>query len=119
MNKGSDELKSEIRYDINSLPSNVAGPARFMQIAREEWGIEKSLHWIRDVTFNEDHCQVRRGEAPQVLAILNNIVISTLRLAGVENVVKAWRDWCFAFTQALLTILLMADFASPAENTRC
>ena len=73
-----------------------------MQIAREEWGMENSLHWVRDVTFNEDHCQVRRGGAPQALAILNNIVISTLRLAGQENVAKARREWGFAFTRALL-----------------
>jgi predicted transposase YbfD/YdcC len=108
LDKGSDELKSEIRYGITSLPSNVAGPARLMQIAREEWGIENGLHWVRDVTFNEDHCQVRRGGAPQVLAILNNIVISTLRLAGVENIAKARREWGFAFTRALFN-----NFAQP------
>jgi len=102
LDKGSDEVKSEVRYGITSLPGDVAGPQRLMQIAREEWGIENSLHWVRDVTFNEDHCQVRRGGAPQALAILNNIVISTLRLAGQENVAKARREWGFAFTRALL-----------------
>ena len=102
LDKGSAEVKNEVRYGITSLPGEVAGPQRLMQIAREEWGIENGLHWVRDVTFNEDHSQVRRGGAPQVLAILNNIVISTLRLAGQENVAKARREWGFAFTRALL-----------------
>jgi predicted transposase YbfD/YdcC len=100
---GEIKVKSEVRYGITSLSGEVAGPARLMQIAREEWGIENSLHWVRDVTFNEDHSQVRRGGAPQVLAILNNIVISTLGLSGISNVAKARREWRFAFSRALLT----------------
>ncbi len=74
-----------------------------MEIAREEWGIENSLHWVRDVTFNENHCQVRRGGAPEVLASLNNIVISILRLGGVSKVAKGQREWGWAFSRALLT----------------
>jgi predicted transposase YbfD/YdcC len=100
---GEIKVKSEVRYGITSLSGEVAGPARLMQIAREEWGIENSLHWVRDVTFNEDHSQVRRGGATQVLAILNNIVISTLGLSGISNVAKARREWRFAFSRALLT----------------
>jgi hypothetical protein len=41
--------------------------------------------------------------APQVLAILNNIVISTWRLGGIGNVAKARREWGFAFSRALIT----------------
>lgn len=99
---GKEELKREVRYGITSLPQEVAGPARLMQIAREEWAIENSLHWVRDVTFGEDHCQVKRGGAPQVLASLNNFVISTLRLGKVENIAQARRQWGFAFTRTLL-----------------
>jgi predicted transposase YbfD/YdcC len=95
--------KREVRYGITSLPREVAGPARLLEIARQEWGIENSLHWVRDVTFNEDHSQVRRGGAPQILAILNNIVIGTLRLGGVVNVAKGRRQWGFAFSRALFS----------------
>ncbi len=99
---GSDEIKREVRYGITSLQREVAGPKRLLQIAREEWGIENSLHWVRDVTFGEDHCQVKRGGAPQVLAIMNNIVISTLRSGKVDNIARARREWGYAFTRALL-----------------
>jgi predicted transposase YbfD/YdcC len=100
---GEARIKREVRYGITSLPQDVAGPARLMQIAREEWGIENSLHWVRDVTFNEDHSQVRRGGAPEILAILNNIVISILHLRGKPNVAKARREWGFAFSRALFS----------------
>jgi predicted transposase YbfD/YdcC len=103
LERSHDEVKREVRYGITSLPREVAGPRRLMEIAREEWGIENSLHWVRDVTFNEDHSQVRRGGAPEVLASLNNIVISTLRLGGVSNVAKGRREWGWAFSRALLT----------------
>jgi hypothetical protein len=60
------------------------------------WGIEKRLHYVRDVTFGEDACQVRTGAAPQVLAALRNAVIGLLRDAGWSNIAaglryNAWR----------------------------
>jgi len=45
---------------------------------REHWRIENSLHSVRDVTFGEDHCRVRRGGAPQLLAALRDLAISLL-----------------------------------------
>ena len=65
-----------------------------MEIAREEWGIENLLHWVRDVTFREDESQLRWGNGPEVLAILNNVVPGTLRLGlGSKcNIAKARRQ---------------------------
>jgi predicted transposase YbfD/YdcC len=37
---------------------------------RDHWGIENAVHWVRDVTFDEDRSTVRTGAAPQVLASL-------------------------------------------------
>ncbi len=45
-------------------------------------GIENRLHWVRDVTFDEDHCQVRKGFGSQVLAAMRNFIIGLLRLSG-------------------------------------
>jgi len=44
--------------------------------------IENRLHWRRDVTLREDHCQVRKGEAPHVLAILNSFLLAVLDFLG-------------------------------------
>ncbi len=41
-------------------------------IEREHWDIENKLHWVRDVTFSEDHSQVRTERIPQVMAALRN-----------------------------------------------
>ncbi len=44
--------------------------------------IENRLHRVRDVTFDEDRSQVRKGHAPQVFAALRNTAIGPLRVAG-------------------------------------
>ncbi len=46
---------------------------------RGHWGIENRVHWIRDVTYDEDRHQLRTGSGPQVMAILRNLAISLIR----------------------------------------
>ena len=43
-------------------------------------GVENSLHWTMDVTWNEDACRVRTGHAPQNLALLRRIALNALNL---------------------------------------
>jgi predicted transposase YbfD/YdcC len=44
------------------------------------WAIENRLHWRRDVALREDHSQVLKENAPQVLAALNNLVLAVFDL---------------------------------------
>lgn len=55
------------------------------------WGIENKLHWVRDVTFDEDRSRVRTGTGPAMMAAIRNLVISLYRLAGATNIAKALR----------------------------
>jgi predicted transposase YbfD/YdcC len=79
----------EIVYLITSASN--ATPATLATWVQGHWGIENKLHWVRDVTFDEDRSQVRTGSAPQVMATLRNTVISVLRLAGWTNIAHALR----------------------------
>ncbi len=36
-------------------------------LLRDHWRIENGLHWVRDVTFDEDRSQVRSGAARLLL----------------------------------------------------
>jgi hypothetical protein len=45
----------------------------------------------RDVTLREDHCQVRKGEAPRVLAVLNRFLLALLDFLAVTNVPQHMR----------------------------
>jgi len=81
----------EVVYLIASADHTAAPPATLAAWVQGHWGIENRLHWVRDVTFDEDRSQVRTGAAPQVMATVRNLVISLLRLAGWTNIAHALR----------------------------
>lgn len=98
------KVEQEVSYAITSLASPEADPQRLMDIWRGHWGIENRLHWVRDVTFDEDRSQVRTGAAPQIMAALRNTAIGLLRLAGFPNIAEAGRR-CAARPRFALTLL--------------
>lgn len=58
---------------------------------RGHWRIENRLHWVRDVTLDEDTSQIRTGNGPRTMASLRNLAISMLRLNGATNIAQALR----------------------------
>ncbi|MFI6451729.1 ISAs1 family transposase, partial [Streptosporangium amethystogenes] len=82
----------EIVFGITSLPAELAGPVHLNHYERAHWCVENRLNWVRDVTFKEDHSQVRTGTAPRAMAGFRNLAISTIRLAGRANIAHARRD---------------------------
>lgn len=81
----------EVVYLITSATHHVAPPAVLATWIKGHWCIENRLHWVRDVTFDEDRSQVRSGRAPHVMATLRNTAISILRLKGWNNIATALR----------------------------
>jgi len=81
----------EVAYGITSLPAPDADAARLLALGRGHWQIENGLHYRRDVTLQEDGSQVRRGQAPQVLAALNNLVCGLCGRAGISNLAELQR----------------------------
>ena len=69
-------------YGLTNLSPKQASAARLLEIVRRHWAIENRLHWRRDVTLGEDHCQVRKGAAPLVLAVLNSVVLAVFDLSS-------------------------------------
>jgi hypothetical protein len=85
------ELRSECAYGVTSLSTSKATPAQVLDFNRGHWSIENKVHWVRDVTFDEDRSRVRKKSGPQVMASLRNLAISMLRIAGADNVAEALR----------------------------
>ena len=83
--------RRELAYDVTSLPPEEASPDRLLALWRGHWGIENRMHWVRDVTFDEDRSQVRTGSAPQIMAALRDLTISVMRIAGEANIAAALR----------------------------
>lgn len=57
------------------------------------WHIANRLHWVRDVTFDEDRSQVRTRVPPRAVATLRNLAISVLRLDGEYNIEATTDDY--------------------------
>jgi predicted transposase YbfD/YdcC len=79
----------EVVYLITS--DRDADPATLAGWIRGHWEVENRLHWVRDVTYQEDKSLVRTGNAPRVMATLRSLAISLLRLDGHANIAAANR----------------------------
>jgi predicted transposase YbfD/YdcC len=79
----------EVVYLITS--DRKASPETLAAWVRRHWHIENKLHWVRDVTCQEDKSLVRTGNAPRVMASLRGLAISILRLDGHANIAAANR----------------------------
>ena len=88
---GTKKWSTETVYIVTSLTPAQGKPELIGSLIRGHWGIENGLHWRRDVTWREDGSQIRRGNAPRVMASLRNIAITILRLEGETNLAKATR----------------------------
>jgi predicted transposase YbfD/YdcC len=74
----NNKTSHETRYYISSLPANAE---LILKAVRSHWSIENSLHWVLDVTFNEDQSRIRKGNAPQNIAIIKHIALNLLKSA--------------------------------------
>ncbi|MDO0925028.1 ISAs1 family transposase [Streptomyces sp. TG1A-8] len=72
----------EIVYLITSADARTAPPEVLATRVQSHWEIEDRLHWVRDVTFDEDRSQVRTGNAPRVMAGLRNTAITEVFQSG-------------------------------------
>ena len=66
----------ETRYYITSL---AAEAEKILDSVRNHWAIENSLHWVLDVSFNDDQSRIRKGNAPQNIAIIRHLSLNMLR----------------------------------------
>ena len=50
------------------------------------WGIENTLHYVRDVTCREDQARTNAGNAPQTMAALRNTALTLVSRRGFKPV---------------------------------
>lgn len=94
------EKAFEKRFYISSCD---ADPEKLLRAIRLHWGVENTLHWILDMSFGEDQSRIRKGNAPENMAIVRHTAFNMLqnakqkkqsikwlrKLAGWENSVLA------------------------------
>ena len=56
---------------------------------RGHWLIENSLHWVKDVIYQEDISPQKAGFAPRNLSLLKTWVLTLLRTHGFDSIKAA------------------------------
>ncbi len=100
------EKRHETVHGISSLTAEQASAQRLLELNRGHWEIENRVHYVRDVTFNEDHSRVRTANGAQVMATLRNLVIAIIRLLGFRYIPDATRYFCFRLSEALMVLAI-------------
>lgn len=70
-----NKTEKEVMFYLSSLSPDAL---RLGKAIRQHWSIENQLHWVLDVTFGEDACRIRTGNAPENIALLKRWSINLL-----------------------------------------
>lgn len=98
-----DRCSREVRYGITSAPASCLSGFELLARVRGHWQIENALHYRRDVTLDEDASLARMGQAPHVLATMNNFICGLTAQAGVTNLAALQRAMAAAVDRWLFT----------------
>jgi predicted transposase YbfD/YdcC len=98
----------ETRY---FLMSQILTPERFLAIVRAHWGIENGLHWVLDVTMNEDQMRNRKDNGPENLALLRRLALNLATLEPSKDSMRGKLKRAGWDNQFLAQML--AQFAAP------
>ena len=91
------------RFYLSSLTD--PGPATYARLVRQHWSIENQLHWQLDVTFREDQCRLRTGNAALNANILRKIALYLL-IQTLENIGKKRKRKRAAYDNDFLVSIL-------------
>jgi predicted transposase YbfD/YdcC len=96
---------TERRYYISSLP---AVATVFSDAVRQHWSVENQLHWVLDVTFNEDRQRMNTKYAAQNLAVIRQSALNLLRLDKSPKKISLKRkQFCAALDNNYLQSLIL------------
>ncbi len=75
---------------VSSLDGAKAGPAEVAEVLRGHWAIENGVHWVRDVSMDEDRLHGRA--IGLVLAAVRNTAIDLIRGMGYAFIPDGRRE---------------------------
>lgn len=70
-----NQTTRQVQFYLTSLPGDAQTIGRAIRL---HWGIENQLHWVLDVTFNEDACRIHHRQACENFTLLRRMAISLL-----------------------------------------
>jgi predicted transposase YbfD/YdcC len=103
---GEDAISVNKQYFIFSADMDAAA---LLKAKREHWGIENSLHWSLDMTFGEDLCRARVGNAAENLNVIRHLTMGLLKNeSSVKASLNLKRKRCALSHDYLLNVLAVS-----------
>lgn len=106
--KASSNPTQEVCYYLSNAKLSAEVFAAALQ---RHWEIENSCHHVLDITYREDHCQVRDRQAAQNLSMLRDLSTHTLKTHPSKGTISAKRQragWSDTFRSQLMSHILHA-----------
>ena len=85
--KKNQKISQEIFYYVSNLKTSAS---EFNKGIRNHWLIE-SMHWIKDVVFNEDKACITTQSSAENFSVLRSFTINLIRYAGFESITRGIR----------------------------
>ncbi|MGV7961714.1 ISAs1 family transposase [Photorhabdus tasmaniensis] len=101
------------RYYISSAELE---PARFAAAVRGHWGIENRVHWVLDVSMNEDACTICRGDSAEILACMRHLSLNMLRAETSEKASIRRKRKMTSMSSAYMDKVLIAGLCSMVKQ---
>lgn len=106
------EKNSETRENRFYISSRKMTPDQTNEAVRKHWFTENKNHYVLDVSFSEDACQISKGNAPENIATLRRITLNmlkTMKSSRPRTSYKAMRKIA-GWENGFLDDVLMANF---------
>ena len=85
----ASDAEKETRYYISSASANAQ---TLLASTRNHWAIENQLHWVLDMSFGDDQSRIRKGNAPENIALIRHAALNMIRMAkGKRESIKLLR----------------------------
>lgn len=94
---------TETHYYLCSIAPDAR---RLAELVRGHWSIENRCHWVLDVVFGEDHCQVRDPNAARNLSLLREAALKALRTHPRKGTLESKRKRASLDPDFRLSLLL-------------
>ncbi|ECN8543536.1 ISAs1 family transposase, partial [Salmonella enterica subsp. enterica serovar Newport] len=56
---------------------------------RSHWEVENKVHWVLDVTFNEDDSRIRAGDGAENVAVIRRFALNLARLHPLKDSMRS------------------------------
>jgi len=80
-------ISKEVVHGVTSLHPTTTADQLAIHV-RRHWSIENKSHWVRDVVYAEDHQHAYTGATAHTMAMLRNLAIGLIRLAGLTQITR-------------------------------